>query len=186
MQRKTKSATQKQLRRSWSPLIWMTPLIHTQLHRSVYSSKKNYQHCRGPLSSLMRESGFQAQSKFSRKKNQRSTKEITSHNFKFIREAQQEASQKEYKALVSSTWTISWMLFTCMTKRRGLTERDSNMALRELVEQLDRGKIVRTAANKGIKWSFNPPYAPHFGTVHETMMKEAKRTKNWWLQSSTS
>ena len=70
------------------------------------------------------------------------------------------------------------MLFTCMTKRRGLTERDSNIAQRELVEQLDHGKIVRTAANKGIKWSFNPPYAPHFGTVHETMMKEAKRTKN--------
>ena len=65
-----------------------------------------------------------------------------------------------------------------MTKRRGLTERDSKMALRELVEQLDQGKIVRTAANKGIKWSFNPPYAPHFSTVHETMMKEAKRTKN--------
>ena len=129
---------------------------------------------------------FKLRVSFREKKNQRSTKEITSHNFKFIREAQQEASQKEYKALVSSTWTLSWMLFTCMTKRRGLTERDCNMALRELVEQLDRGKIVRTAANKGIKWSFNPPYAPHFGTVHKTMMKEAKRTKTWWLQSSTS
>ena len=68
MQRKTKSATQKQLRRSWSPLIWMTLLTHTQPHRSVYSSKKNYQHCRGPLSGFMRESGFQAQSKFYRKK----------------------------------------------------------------------------------------------------------------------
>ena len=59
----------------------MTLLTHTQPHRSVYSSKKNYQHCRGPLSGFMRESGFQAQSKFYRKKNQRSTKEITSHNF---------------------------------------------------------------------------------------------------------
>ena len=52
------------------------------------------------------------------------------------------------------------------------------MSLRELVEQLDQGKMVRTAANKGIKGSFHPPYAPHFGTVHETMMKEAKRTNN--------
>ena len=115
----------------------------------------------------------------SREKNQRSTEEITSHNFNFIRETQKEAFQKEYKALVSSTWTLSWMLFTCMTKRRGLTERDGNIELRELVEQLDQGKIVRTAANRRIKWGFNPPYAPYFGTVHETMMKAAKRIKNW-------
>ena len=24
-------------------------------------------------------------------------------------------------------------------------------------------------------WSFNPPWAPHFGRVHETMIKSAKR-----------
>ena len=59
------------------------------------------------------------------------------------------------------------------------------MELRELVEQLDKGKIVRTAANKGIEWGFNPSYALYFNTVHETMMKAAKRMKNWWLQSST-
>ena len=70
------------------------------------------------------------------------------------------------------------MLFACMTKRRELTERDSKIALRELVGQMNQGKIVRTAANKGIKWGFNRPYAPHFGTVHETMMKAAKRMKH--------
>ena len=59
-----------------------------------------------------------------------------------------------------------------------MTERDSNIALRELVEQLDQGKIVRTDANKGIKWGFKPPYAPHLGTVHEIMMKAEKRMKN--------
>ena len=52
------------------------------------------------------------------------------------------------------------------------------MALRKLVEQLDQGKIVRTAANKGIKEGFNAPYALRFGTVHETIMKAAKRMKN--------
>ena len=47
--------------------------------------------------------------------------------------------------------------------------------LKELVEQLDQDKIEKSAANKGIKWSFNPPWAPHFGGVHETMIKSAKR-----------
>jgi len=47
--------------------------------------------------------------------------------------------------------------------------------LKELVEQLDQNKIEKLAANKGIKWSFNPPGAPHFGGVHETMIKSAKR-----------
>jgi len=46
-------------------------------------------------------------------------------------------------------------------------ERES----RELVEQLDQDKIEKSAANKGIKWSLNPPWAPHFGGVHETMIK---------------
>ena len=55
----------------------------------------------------------------------------------------------------------------------------------ELVEQLDQEEIVRTAANKGIKWGFNPPYVPHFGTVHETMINSAKRMNNWWPQLST-
>ena len=62
--------------------------------------------------------------------------------------------------------------------KRGLTERDGNIKLREFVEQLDQGKIMRTAANKGIKWGFNPPYALRFGTMHETIMKAAKRMKN--------
>ena len=72
-----------------------------------------------------------------------------------------------------------------MTNRGGLPEEmlsdngtnfvGAERELRELVEQLDRDKIEKSAANKIIKWSFNPPWAPHFGGVHEAMIKSAKR-----------
>ena len=44
--------------------------------------------------------------------------------------------------------------------------------------QLDQTKINSSIANKGVKWYFNPPLAPHFGGVHESMMKSAKRAIN--------
>ena len=75
--------------------------------------------------------------------------------------------------------------FYRMANRRGLPEAmisdngtnfvGAERELRELVEQLDRHEIVNSAAKKGIKWSFNPPWAPDFGGVHETMIKTAKR-----------
>ena len=75
--------------------------------------------------------------------------------------------------------------FYRMVNRRGLpvevlSDTGSNFIsgereLRELVEQLDQEKIKKSAANKGIRWHFNPPLAPHFGGVHETLIKTAKR-----------
>ena len=47
--------------------------------------------------------------------------------------------------------------------------------LKELVNALDQDKIKSSLANKGIKWKFNPPVGPHFGGVHETMIKAAKK-----------
>ena len=57
--------------------------------------------------------------------------------------------------------------FYRMANRRGLPEEmisdnGTNFAgaereLRELIEQLDQARIEKLAANKGIKWSFNPP-----------------------------
>ena len=94
------------------------------------------------------------------------------------------SSERRSKKLLrrnTRRWSARYGLFReCYlpARRREMTERDSNIALRELVEQLDQGKIVRTDANKGIKWGFKPPYAPHLGTVHEIMMKAEKRMKN--------
>ena len=70
-----------------------------------------------------------------------------------------------------------------MVNRRGLpremlSDNGTNFVaaereLRELVEE-----IVQSTANKGVMWHFNPPLAPHFGGVHETMIKAAKRAVN--------
>ena len=44
-----------------------------------------------------------------------------------------------------------------------------------MVSQIDEDKITESAVNKGVKWHFNPPLAPHFGGVYEAMIKSAKR-----------
>ncbi|CAG2242219.1 unnamed protein product [Mytilus edulis] len=51
----------------------------------------------------------------------------------------------------------------------------ANRELKELVALLDKDKIHNSISNQGIKWHFNPPLAPHFGGIHETMIKSAKR-----------
>ena len=47
--------------------------------------------------------------------------------------------------------------------------------LKDLLNQLDREKIKQTTANKGVQWSLNPSGAPHFGGVHEIMVKAVKK-----------
>ena len=71
------------------------------------------------------------------------------------------------------------------TSRRGLPQEVmsdngtdfvvANTELKELISKLDKSKIGKSAANNGIKLNFNPPLGPHFGGVHETMIKAAKR-----------
>ena len=72
-----------------------------------------------------------------------------------------------------------------MASRRGIPEVmlsdnggnfvKADKELKDLVNQLDQEKIKQTIANKGVQWSFNPPGAPHFGGVHEIMVKAAKK-----------
>ena len=78
--------------------------------------------------------------------------------------------------------------FYRMVNRRGLPremlyDNGTNFVaaereLRELIEALDQSKTAQSTANKGVTWHFNPPLAPHFGGVHETMIKAAKRAVN--------
>ena len=75
--------------------------------------------------------------------------------------------------------------FTRFTSRRGVPKEvvsdcGTNFVgavneLKELCSQLDKEKIQRVTVDKGVKWIFNPPAAPHFGGVHEIMVKSAKR-----------
>ena len=48
--------------------------------------------------------------------------------------------------------------------------------LRELIQSQDQTRIADDAANKGIKWSWNPPLGSHFGGVFESLIKVAKKT----------
>ena len=75
--------------------------------------------------------------------------------------------------------------FFRMVNRRGLPEEiysdngtnfvGANKELKELVTNLDEETLKESLANRGVKWFFNPPLAPHFGGVHESMIKAAKR-----------
>ena len=47
----------------------------------------------------------------------------------------------------------------------------ANQELSELRDQLVQNRDRMTS--KGIKWTFNPPSAPHFGGVYKTMIKAA-------------
>ena len=53
----------------------------------------------------------------------------------------------------------------------------ANKELRQLVEVLDQDRIKASTANQGVTWHFNPPAAPHFGGVHESMIKAAKQSR---------
>ena len=75
--------------------------------------------------------------------------------------------------------------FYRMASRRGLPEemysdngtnfKGADAELKSLVRELDENKIYQSIANKGVTWHFNPPLAPHFGGVHETMIKLPKK-----------
>ena len=75
--------------------------------------------------------------------------------------------------------------FSRMVNRRevpeeGASDNGTNFVigereLIELVEALDKDEIHRSAADKGIKWHCNSLLSPHFGGIHESMVKSAKR-----------
>jgi len=75
--------------------------------------------------------------------------------------------------------------FVRMTARRGwpmtmMSDNGTNFVgaekeIRELVSQLDCDQLQWMTSNRGVTWHWNPPLAPHFGGVFESMIKSAKR-----------
>ena len=84
--------------------------------------------------------------------------------------------------------------FFRMASRRGLpeevtTDNGSNFVgadneLRDLVNALNQDAIRQRTSEKGIRWRFNPPAAPHFGGAHESLVKSAKRSLNAILKNA--
>ena len=54
---------------------------------------------------------------------------------------------------------------------------EGNTELSDLVKMLDQDKIVKSTANQGIKWKFNP-HAPHFGGAHESSLQKLESWKS--------
>ena len=86
--------------------------------------------------------------------------------------------------------------FYRMASRRGLPEEimsdngtnfvGADRELRELVNALDQDAIRQRTAEKGVRWRFNPPAAPHFGGSHESLVKSAKRALNTILNTDVN
>ena len=73
--------------------------------------------------------------------------------------------------------STGWSTAEASQKRCYLTMEETLLELTrssDLVKELDQEKITKSA-NQGVNWKFNPPLAPHFGGVHEAMIKAAKR-----------
>ena len=62
-----------------------------------------------------------------------------------------------------------------MLSDNGTNFVSSSREIKELVSAIDQNKVQRMTSNKGVTWNWNPPAAPHFGRVFESMIKSAKR-----------
>lgn len=69
--------------------------------------------------------------------------------------------------------------FQRMVARRGMPSHVYSDNGRNFVgaqkELFDHRKVQDSSAHEGVMWHFNPPIGPHFGGVHEIMIKAAKK-----------
>ena len=61
-----------------------------------------------------------------------------------------------------------------MLSDNGTNFVSSSRELRDLVSAINQNKIQRMTSNKGVTWKRNPPAAPHFCGVFESLIKSTK------------
>ena len=76
-------------------------------------------------------------------------------------------------AFVRLTAQIEWP--QPMLSDNGTNFVSASRELQDLVSAVDQDKIQWLTSNNGVSWKWNPPAAPHFGGVFESMIKSAKR-----------
>ena len=76
-------------------------------------------------------------------------------------------------AFVRLTAQIEWP--QSMLSDNGTNFVSASRELQDLVSTVDQDKIQWLTSNDGLSWKWNPPAAPHFGEVFESMIKSAKR-----------
>lgn len=57
--------------------------------------------------------------------------------------------------------------------------------LRKALADLNQNKIQKTLAHKGIKWSFNPPAASHYGGAWERIIRMVRKVLSSVLHQQT-
>ena len=67
---------------------------------------------------------------------------------------------------------------TTMRSDNGTNFVGAERELREALTSLDHNKIQSTMAQKGIKWSFNPPAGSHHGGIWERVIRMVRRILN--------
>ena len=59
----------------------------------------------------------------------------------------------------------------------------ANLELRECINDWNQDKIGSVLSQEGIQWVFNPPAAPHMGSVWERLVRSCKKALNVVLQN---
>jgi hypothetical protein len=65
-----------------------------------------------------------------------------------------------------------------ITSDNGTNFVAGNKELKQCSDIFNEDEVTNKTSHTGIKWKFNPPYAPHHGGVFESMIKSAKKNMN--------
>jgi len=75
----------------------------------------------------------------------------------------------------SEEWSVNVVFRKKVLNDNGTNFVGAAKELKALVKELDKQHMVRTTADKGVQWQFNPPLAPHWGGAYKIMIKAATR-----------